>query len=46
MDQTAIAGIGNIYSDEILFQAGIHPKTRTDRLDDSVDDSFARSNAS
>jgi len=32
MDQTAIAGIGNIYSDEILFQAGIHPKTRTDRL--------------
>jgi formamidopyrimidine-DNA glycosylase len=32
MDQAAIAGIGNIYSDEILFQAGIHPKTRTDRL--------------
>ena len=32
MDQTAIAGIGNIYSDEILFQAGIHPKARTDRL--------------
>lgn len=26
MDQSAIAGIGNIYSDEILFQAGIHPK--------------------
>ena len=33
MDQTVIAGIGNIYSDEILFQAGIHPKVRTDRLD-------------
>lgn len=33
MDQSAIAGIGNIYSDEILFQAGIHPKARTDRLD-------------
>jgi formamidopyrimidine-DNA glycosylase len=32
MDQTAIAGIGNIYSDEILFQAAIHPRTRTDRL--------------
>jgi formamidopyrimidine-DNA glycosylase len=32
MDQTVIAGIGNIYSDEILFQAGIHPKTTTDRL--------------
>jgi formamidopyrimidine-DNA glycosylase len=26
MDQKNIAGIGNIYSDEILFQAGIHPK--------------------
>ncbi|MFY9397922.1 MAG: DNA-formamidopyrimidine glycosylase family protein [Desulfomonilia bacterium] len=25
MDQTIIAGIGNIYSDEILFQAGINP---------------------
>ncbi len=25
MDQSSIAGIGNIYSDEILFQAGIHP---------------------
>jgi formamidopyrimidine-DNA glycosylase len=33
MDQTAIAGIGNIYSDEILFQAGLHPQTRCDRLD-------------
>lgn len=25
MDQTAISGIGNIYSDEILWQAGVHP---------------------
>lgn len=25
LDQSAIAGIGNIYSDEILFTAGIHP---------------------
>lgn len=25
LDQTVIAGIGNIYSDEILFAAGIHP---------------------
>lgn len=32
MDQAAIAGIGNIYSDEILFQAGIHPKRRADKL--------------
>jgi formamidopyrimidine-DNA glycosylase len=25
MNQKLIAGIGNIYSDEILFQAGVHP---------------------
>jgi formamidopyrimidine-DNA glycosylase len=25
MDQSRVAGIGNIYSDEILFQAGLHP---------------------
>ena len=27
-----MAGIGNIYSDEILFQAGIHPGRHTDEL--------------
>ncbi len=27
MDKTAIASIGNAYADEILFAAGIHPKT-------------------
>lgn len=27
MDQTVIAGIGNEYSDEILFQAHLHPQT-------------------
>jgi len=27
LDQTAIAGIGNIYADEILHAAGIHPET-------------------
>jgi len=27
MDQTIIAGIGNIYSDEILFMAGVHPES-------------------
>ncbi|MEA1887017.1 MAG: DNA-formamidopyrimidine glycosylase family protein [Bacteroidota bacterium] len=26
MDQSLISGIGNIYSDEILFHSGIHPK--------------------
>lgn len=33
MDQTAIAGIGNIYADEILFQARVHPQARTAELD-------------
>jgi formamidopyrimidine-DNA glycosylase len=28
LDQTTIAGIGNIYADEILFSSGIHPATR------------------
>lgn len=32
MDQNAIAGVGNIYSDEILFQAKIHPRTATGDL--------------
>lgn len=27
MDQSTIAGIGNIYADEILYQARLHPKT-------------------
>lgn len=27
IDQTLIAGIGNIYSDEILWRAGVHPKS-------------------
>jgi formamidopyrimidine-DNA glycosylase len=33
MDQQTIAGIGNIYSDEILFQAGIHPRMPVSDLD-------------
>lgn len=32
MDQSIVAGIGNIYSDEILFQARINPVQRIDRL--------------
>jgi formamidopyrimidine-DNA glycosylase len=34
MDQTVIAGIGNVYSDEILFQARLHPSTPVSKLDD------------
>lgn len=32
MDQEIIAGVGNIYSDEILFQARVDPAERMDRL--------------
>lgn len=32
LDQTIIAGIGNIYADEALFYAGLHPLRRTDTL--------------
>ncbi len=35
MDQAIVAGIGNLYSDEILFQARIHPETRIGVLDES-----------
>ena len=35
MDQSLIAGIGNIYSDEILFQARLHPKRSTADLSDA-----------
>jgi formamidopyrimidine-DNA glycosylase len=33
MDQAVVAGIGNVYSDEILFQAKLHPKTAAESLD-------------
>ena len=33
-DQTVVAGIGNIYSDEILFAAGIYPGARCCALND------------
>jgi formamidopyrimidine-DNA glycosylase len=33
MDQARVAGIGNIYADEILFQAMLHPGTTANRLD-------------
>lgn len=32
MDQTVVAGIGNIYSDEILWEAGIHPERKVSSL--------------
>ncbi|MFX0086996.1 MAG: Fpg/Nei family DNA glycosylase [Candidatus Hodarchaeota archaeon] len=35
LNQSFIAGIGNIYSDEILFQTKINPMTRIDSLEES-----------
>jgi len=32
MDPTFMVGIGNIYADEILWDAGIHPLSRIDKL--------------
>lgn len=39
MDQSLVAGIGNVYSDEILFQVGFHPATP---VSDLGDDDLAR----
>lgn len=33
MDQHTLAGVGNIYADEILFQAKIHPTAIASKLD-------------
>lgn len=35
MDQRVFAGIGNVYADEILFQARFHPKTNSAQLDEN-----------
>jgi formamidopyrimidine-DNA glycosylase len=42
MDQRRVAGVGNIYANEALFEAGIDPSKPTDRL--SLDE-FARLHA-
>jgi formamidopyrimidine-DNA glycosylase len=42
MDQQTLAGIGNIYSDEILFQARIHPQTSVNKLNDATLDRLYR----
>ena len=34
LDQSFIAGIGNIYADEIIFEMKIHPKTPGNKLND------------
>ena len=34
LDQTRLAGLGNIYADESLFLAGVHPLTPANELDE------------
>jgi len=36
MDQSVIAGVGNIYGDEALWRAGIHPLERVGNISDVV----------
>jgi formamidopyrimidine-DNA glycosylase len=36
MNQSIVAGIGNLYSDEILFQTGIHPRTKVKTLSEKT----------
>jgi formamidopyrimidine-DNA glycosylase len=36
MDQKNVAGIGNIYADEILFQCGIHPERDASKITEEV----------
>ncbi len=35
MDQEKLAGVGNIYADEALWRAKIHPETRIENLSES-----------
>ncbi len=36
LDQSLVAGVGNIYADEALFLSGIHPLTPASQLSDSA----------
>ena len=42
MNQHVVAGIGNLYSDEIIFQTGVHPETKICEFDDQkLEDLFS-----
>lgn len=36
MNQSIVAGVGNVYSDEILFQVGLHPARSVHELDEAT----------
>jgi formamidopyrimidine-DNA glycosylase len=43
MNQQVLAGLGNIYVDELLFDAGVHPETGVDRLSEDTVEALWRS---
>jgi formamidopyrimidine-DNA glycosylase len=43
LDQRVVAGIGNIYADEVLFRARIHPQTPASALGDEALESLRKS---
>lgn len=36
MNQEVLAGLGNVYADEMLFQAGVHPETKIPHLENDA----------
>jgi formamidopyrimidine-DNA glycosylase len=42
MDQTFLAGLGNIYTDEALHRAGVHPLRRSDTLSEGETEALWR----
>lgn len=42
MDQSRIAGLGNLLTDEVLFRAGVDPARTSDSLDDAEQRAVAR----
>jgi len=42
LDQSTLAGLGNVYTDETLFQAGVYPGARADRLRDETVEALYR----
>ncbi len=42
LDQTVVAGLGNIYADEVLFQAGVHPERPLGSLTDEENQRLAQ----
>lgn len=42
LDQTVVAGLGNIYVDELLFACGLHPRRRANRLKPEVVEHLVR----